>query len=118
MEVSSKLQPSDSEASEAYKQLYQSITGSLMYGMTGTRPELNYTVSTLSKFNSNLGLRHMGAGKQLLCYLKGIMTHGIEYGGPRDLDLIAFTNLDYVGDIETRRSITGYIFILNGGAIS
>ena len=60
---------------------------------------------------------HWQAGKGVLRYLAGTANYGITFGGTRS-GLEAYTDADYAGDIDTRRSTTGYVFILNGGAIS
>ena len=58
---------------------YQSPVGSLMYAMLGTRPDLAYAVSTLSKFNSIPAEEHHAAAKRTLRYLKETKDHGLLY---------------------------------------
>ena len=62
-------------------------------------------------------LHHWQAAKDVLRYLNGTSNYGITFGGatPRPH---AYCDADYAGDLDTRRSTTGYVFILNGGAIS
>ncbi|KAI0992058.1 hypothetical protein K3495_g16128 [Podosphaera aphanis] len=50
--------------------LYQQIIGSIMYIATGTRPDLAYTVTHLSQYNSDPSSTHLGAAKRVLRYLK------------------------------------------------
>jgi hypothetical protein len=45
---------------------YRNLTSSLMYAMTGTRPDIAYTVRTLSKYNDNPGELHWKAAKRAL----------------------------------------------------
>ena len=52
------------------QQEYQKLVGCLMYLMMGTRPDLAYTVSTLSKFNSKPTANHLLAAKRVLCYIQ------------------------------------------------
>ena len=46
------------------------------------------------------------------------MDHGLSYGGSPNLPVIGYCDADYAGDIDTRRSTTGYTFLFCGGAIS
>ncbi|PRW61567.1 Retrovirus-related Pol poly from transposon TNT 1-94 isoform B [Chlorella sorokiniana] len=55
------------------------------------------------------------AAKGVLRYIAGTTGFGITYGGN---SLEAFCDADYAGDCDTRRSTTGYVFMLGGGAIS
>lgn len=95
---------------------YQSIIGSLMYAMVETRPDIAFAVSTLSRFSSNPNQHHLMAVQRVLRYLQGTKHLGITYGGGEGL--IGYTDADWAGDEETRRSTGGYIFTLYGGAIS
>ena len=59
---------------------YQSLIGSLMYAMCGTRPDIAYGVSTLSRFNHNPSSEHYNAALRILKYLEGTRNLGILYG--------------------------------------
>jgi hypothetical protein len=95
---------------------YQSLVGSLMYAMTGTRPDLAYAVSQLSQFNARPTSTHLTAAKRVLRYLKGHADLGITYGDDDD-SLNGYCDADW-GANEDRKSISGYLFMLGGGAIS
>src|SRR5437588_10825168 len=60
---------------------YQSLIGSIMYGMLGRRPDLAYSISTLSKFNSYPGSDHHEAAKRVLRYLQKNGSYGLMYKG-------------------------------------
>ncbi|CAI7862032.1 unnamed protein product [Closterium sp. NIES-54] len=75
-------------------QLYQSIVGSLMYASTTTQPQIAYAVSQLSKVVSCPKAFHLHAAKRVL------------------------SDADYAGDSADRKSHTGYVYCLNGAAIS
>jgi hypothetical protein len=55
------------------QRLYQSLVGSIMYIMLGTRPDLAYTISALSKFSPSTGEAHLSLAKRVLQYLKQTM---------------------------------------------
>jgi len=101
------------------RQLYQSLVGSLMYLMTATRPDLAYTVSMLSKFNSAPTNEHMSATKCILRYLKQTRKLGLTYSGsnvgiPK---LIDYSDSDHAEDRNDRKSTSGYVFTLQGAAL-
>jgi hypothetical protein len=68
---------------------------------------------------ANPSVIHWTAALGVLRYLAATQDHGILYEPSYDSDKIkGYADADYAGDIDTRRSTTGYVFILNGGAIS
>ena len=73
METSTKLAPAEDryQATPKEKLRYQSAVGSLMYAMLGTRPDLAFTVSVVSRYAHNPTKQHWGAVKRIFQYLKG-----------------------------------------------
>lgn len=123
MDPSNNLRIAEPGTSPCDQQQYQSETGSIMYGMIGSRPDLAYSMSTLSRFNSNPTTIHQGATKRSLRYIKNTVNYGICYGGQNQAGeqyptLLGFADSDWAGDKDYRKSTTGYTFILNGGAVS
>ncbi|XP_031393460.1 secreted RxLR effector protein 161-like [Punica granatum] len=96
---------------------YASAIGSLMYAMLCTRPDIAYAVSMTSRYQSNPGLDHWTAVKNILKYLRRTKDMVLVYGGG-ELRLDGFTDSDFQSDVDDRKSISGYIFICNGGAVS
>lgn len=101
---------------------YASVVGSLMYVMVCTRPYIAHAVGVLSRYMSKPGKEHWTAVKRVLWYLCGTTDYAICYQGrpgpPRMLDIQGFVDVDWVGDLDRRRSTGGYVFKLFGGAIS
>ncbi|KAJ8751551.1 hypothetical protein K2173_016789 [Erythroxylum novogranatense] len=58
------------------------------------------------------------AAKRALRYLRGTVNYGILYKKGGDEELMAFTDSDYAGDIEDRKSTSGYVFLMNGSAVA
>lgn len=115
----SKLTPAEKEytATEADRQWYAGAVGSIMYLMLGTRPDIAFAVSCLSRFMSKPTSAHVTAVKRVCRYLKGTQDMELVFRG--DLcPLSGYTDADWAGDIATRRSTSGYIFNLGSGAIS
>ncbi|TMW61094.1 hypothetical protein Poli38472_014555 [Pythium oligandrum] len=97
---------------------YRNAVGALMYLMVGTRPDLAASVGTLSQFAADPCPTHWQALKRVLRYLQATPMHGICFSGSSDGELIGYSDADWAGDIETRRSTSGYVSVLNGGCIS
>ena len=93
---------------------YAQLIGSLMYLSNCTRPDIAQGVGALARYMSNPTTEHWQAAKYMLRYLAGTADFGITFGLRTGLE--AYCDADYAGDIDTRRSTTGYVFILNGGA--
>jgi hypothetical protein len=96
---------------------YREIVGSLMYLMVSTRPDIGYAVGQLAKFMNCHGPQHHAAAIHLLRYIKGTQHCCIKYGSS-DLTLTGYSDSDWASDVDSRRSTTGYIFMLAGGPIS
>ena len=99
---------------------YSNATGSLMYAMVCTRPDLAYSASIVSRFMENPGKQHWSVVKWILRYLKGSKSIGLVYGrnSERINGLSGYVDADYAGDIDKKRSLTGYLFTLYGSVIS
>lgn len=95
---------------------YSQLIGSLMYISICTRPDIAQAVGALARYMACPTVIHWQAAKGVLRYLAGTSTYGITYGSTSGLEL--FCDADYAGDLDTRRSTTGYVAILNGGAVS
>ena len=95
---------------------YSQLIGSLMYLSVCTRPDIAQAVGALARYMAAPTGSHWQAAKGVLRYLAGTANYGITFGD--SLNLEAYCDADYAGDIDTRRSTTGYVFILGGGAIS
>ncbi|KAE8708629.1 Cyclic nucleotide-gated ion channel 1 [Hibiscus syriacus] len=108
----------DKEAEDMAKVPYSNVVGCLMYAMVCTRPDLAHAVSQVCKYMSKPGKQHWEAVKWIFRYLKGTVGHEIVFGSQRDNPLVlGYVDSDYAGDLDNRRSTTGYVFTLGGGPI-
>ena len=96
---------------------YRQVVGSLLYLAMYTKPEISYAVGVLSRFNDKKTKASCDLATHLLRYLNAHRECIIEFSGT-DLDIHAFSDADWAGDILTRRSTTGYIVFAAGGPIS
>ncbi|KAJ8517172.1 hypothetical protein ON010_g18360 [Phytophthora cinnamomi] len=101
---------------------YREAVGSLMYLVTGTRPDLMFAVCQLSRFVDHPTEQHIGALKRVVRYLLGTVEKGISYHDRENCEigvhLQGHSDCDWANDIDTRKSTTGYVCTLMGGAIS
>ena len=96
---------------------YREIVGALMYLVSCTRPDIAAAVNQLSQAMSRPLKEHMTSAKHVLKYLQGTSSIVLQYNKCSDNNLVGFTDASF-GSTESRRSVTGYVFLLNGAAIS
>jgi hypothetical protein len=99
------------------KTIYLCAIGSVIHAMIGTRPDVAHAVGVLARFSSNPQQSHWTAVKRLLRYLAGTIHYGMHYG-PTPSPVLGYSDADYNADPEQRHSVTGWIFVANGGPIS
>ena len=117
---------------------YRQAIGSLLWLALGTRPDISYAVGQVAKFNAHPGLIHWNAVLKIFRYLKYTGPMGITYRSlvdcvdtqmvmfksANDLGtmgnpiLSGYSDANYARDIDTRRSTSGFIFMLAGAPIS
>ncbi|XP_040871220.1 secreted RxLR effector protein 161-like [Glycine max] len=97
---------------------YASAVGSLMYVQVCTRPDITFVVGVLGRYQSDLGVDHWKATKKVMRYLQETKDYMFMYKQTDDLEVIGYSNSDYVGCIDTRKSTSGYIFMLASGVVS
>lgn len=105
------------KGAEVDSTLFKQLVGSLMY-LTATRPDIAHSVSLISRFMEHPKENHFLAAKRILRYLKGTQNLGIFYKAGGNEELFAYTDSDYAGGLEDRKSTSGNAFLLGGGVIS
>jgi len=91
-----------------------------MWLMLCTRPDLTFIVSMLSKFSSTPTTEHLSAATYTLRYLRNIANLAIQYkvSDSEANKPIGYTDSDFARDPDDRKSTSGYVFMLAGGAIT
>eukprot|EP00253_Pinus_taeda_P033155 PITA_33155 len=89
--------------------LYKSIVGSLTY-LTATTPDIMFAVSLISRFMERPKEAHWQATKRILRYVKGTKMLGILFTTSECSDLVGYTNSDWAGSVDDRKSTSGYVF--------
>ena len=96
---------------------YALVVGSLMYATICTRPDIAQAVRTVSRFIADPDREHWNTVKRILRYIKGTSGATLCFGGS-EFVVRGYVDLDFVGDIDKRKSTTGYVFTLTGRAVS
>ena len=97
---------------------YRNLVGALMYAMVATRPDIAFATIQVAKFNENPTPQHWTAAKRILRYLKGTINHGLTFTRCNEFPVQGFSDADWAGDTDSRRSTTGYVFTAMGTPIS
>ncbi|XP_031782193.1 secreted RxLR effector protein 161-like [Nasonia vitripennis] len=97
---------------------YQNAVGSLLYLVQATRPDLAYSVGVLSRFNNCYDESHWGMVKRVLRYVQGTKDFKLRYCRDADSQLIGYCDASYAADSDDPRSTTGYVFTMQGAAVS
>jgi hypothetical protein len=100
--------------------LYRSLIGALLYAANTTRIDIAYTVGTLSRYLGAPCEHHIAAALHVLRYLAGTAKYSMQFGAPKEgaTTLKAFTDADWAGDKNERRSTTGAVILYQGYPIS
>jgi len=107
------------ESNPALRSHYQSVIGSLLYIMLGTRPDIAFAVIKMSQFSSNSMEEHLQKVLYIVRYLSSSQDLCISYSGHGDQNsLCAYSDTDWTGDVETSRSTTGYAIFLGNSIVS
>lgn len=97
---------------------FQEAVGCLMYLSHTTRPDIALAVNAVSQFSSCYGFQHWTAVKRIMRYLKKTISSKLQFTKQSKVKIEGFTDADWAGDTDSRRSTTGFIFISKGGPIS
>lgn len=78
--------------------------------ITTTKLNITYSVNILSQFIAKPIEIHWNETNGILLYLKGIISYGIKYIDSLDVDLVDYSNLDWVSNPDDKRSTLLYAF--------
>ena len=121
------LTTADAPTTDEHKEImskipYRQAVGSLIWLASGTRPDIAYAVSQVARFNGNPGIEHWKAIVKIFRYLQGTLNIGIKFSPtPYKSELLSvkgYVDSDHARCVDTRRSITGYMFVMSNGPVS
>ena len=108
---------------------YKAAVGSLLYASIATRPDIAHAVNEVSKYMQNPGPTHWQAIKRIFRYLRGTIKKPLIFKGnwykPNssratvpEYSIEAYSDADWAGDVDSRRSTTGYVVQINNSTVS
>eukprot|EP00253_Pinus_taeda_P008949 PITA_08949 len=105
------------ESAAVHQTTYRSMIGSLLY-LTGTRPDIMHAVGIVGRFQANPKETHLQAVKRIFKYLQGTQNYGLWYPRDTDLTLHAYTDADWAGSVDDRKSTSGGAFFMGSRLVS
>ena len=117
-DVSVTLEADDGVSKLVDQQNYQQIIGSLLYASGGTRQDVIFIVGVLARYCGKPKQLHLTAAKRVLRYLKGTAELALTYTTEGNASLTGYSDADWAGDRDTRRSTSGMTFMLQGESIT
>ncbi|KAD5962053.1 hypothetical protein E3N88_13526 [Mikania micrantha] len=96
---------------------YRRLAGALQY-LTFTRPDISYAVQQVCMHMHAPRTTHMNALKRILRYIKGTISYGLTLTRSDTSSLVAYTDADWAGCPDTRRSTSGYCVYLGANLLS
>jgi len=111
MGTSNKGLGSDSLGEGVDEKLYRSMIGSLLY-LTASRPDISFSVGICERYQSAPKEVHLKAVKRIIRYIKGTLDLGIWYPMGTTLDIIGYSDADWAGSADDRKSTSGACFYL------
>jgi hypothetical protein len=117
MDADAKLVAEDNAETKPDPTMYRSKVGSCMYIQSSTRPDISFAVKELSRYLSNPSWAHMHAADRLMHYLYSTRHVGLTYDSRVSGVLTSFSDADWAGQLDNRRSTSGRVHMLNGAAI-
>src|SRR3954467_11778971 len=97
---------------------YALAIGSIMYDMLCTRPDVAHAISLTSRYQSDPGSEHWKTVKNILKYLRRTKYMFLVYEGEQELVAKCYVDDSFDTDPDDSKSQSGYVFLMNGGAVS
>ena len=116
MSSSTKLNV-DSSRVEVSPTLYRSIIGSLLY-LTASRPDIAFSVGVCARYQANPKESHLITVKRIIRYVNGTSNYGLWYSKDSNACLAKYSDADWVGSVNDRKSTSGGCFYLGNNLVS
>ena len=97
---------------------YASTVGSIMYAQVYTIPDITFAIGMLGRYQNSLGMDHWRVTKKVLRYLQGTKDYMLMYRRTDELEVISYSDSEFAGCVDYKKSTSGYIFMLVDGVVS
>ena len=116
MSSSAKLSH-DAAGVEVDPTLYRSMISSLLY-LIASRPDIAFSVGVCARFQATPKESHLTTIKRIICYINGTSDYGIQYSRDSNKCLAGYSDADWAGCIDDRKSTSGGCFYLRNNLVS
>ena len=116
MAANAKL-TNDPSGESADVTLYRSMIGCLLY-LTASQPNIAFSVGVCSRFQYNSKVSHLNAVKKIIRYVGGTCNYGLFYSKESNFSLASFSDSDWAGNIDDRKSTTGGCFYVGANLVA
>ena len=96
---------------------YSLVVGSLMYAQVCTRLDITFVVGVLGRYLNDPGQSHWKEAKKVLKYIQGAKDLMLIYRHTDTLKVVGFSDSDYAGCVDDKKSTSGYIFMMVEGPV-
>ena len=96
---------------------YSLVVDNLMYTQVSTSLDIAFVVDVLGRYLSDLGQSHWKAAKKVLRYLQGTKDLILTYRRTDTLKVVGFSDSNYAGCMDDKKSTSGYIFMMARGVV-
>jgi len=118
MDPGTQLIKPDKDKLEPHLPFKQAV-GALLFAATVSRPDIAFAVGQVSRYMSRFDQSHWMSVKQIMRYLHGTSNYSLVYSAKgKELQVTGYTDADFAGCQDTRRSTTGFTFLINGTAVT
>ena len=107
----------DSAGKDVNNTLYRSMIGSLLY-LTTSRPDIAYSVGVCARYQSSPKESHIRSVKRIFKYISGIVDYGIWMTCDTNTDVVGFSDADWVGCVDDRKSTSGGSFLVGNDPVA
>ena len=97
--------------------LYRSMIDCFLY-LTASRPDIAFSVGICSRFQSNSKVLQLNAIKRIIKYVGGTCDYGLFYSKKSNLSLVEFSDSDWAGNADDRKSTTGGCFYIRANLVA
>jgi hypothetical protein len=107
----------DEEGKSVDHTLYRSMIGSLLY-LTASRPDIMFSVCLCARYQADPKESHLTAVKRIIRYVSGTINLGLNFTRDTNTNLVGFSDSDWAGSMDDRKSTTGGCFYLGNNLVS
>jgi hypothetical protein len=107
----------DASGKSVEQTLYRAMIGSLLY-LTASRPDISFSVGVCARYQSDPKESHLSSVKRIIRYVNETSNYGIWYSFDTNDSLVGFSDADWAGNCDDRKSTSGGCFFLGNNLVS